>query len=442
MRVLLVGAGHVGLCMGVVLASTHQVTLLDIDKELIAKINQCRPHIYEEGLVDLLRSALDSGNLRACSFEDHLGYQDIILVCVGTPSHPDGSVDLTYIENAIDSIFERISELCDEYCAIGIKSTVPPGTTRRLVLERTHSNERLRENVGVIFNPEFLSEGTAIWNAQNPDRIIIGSSDEKATGLLRTLYDECLGKDNTTFLEMDLESAESCKYVTNCFLATKISFANEIANILESVPYTDINHVMMGLGSDSRVSPEFLKSGAGWGGSCLPKDVSGLIRFAEKTGGIETPLLKAVQKVNSNRPKYLVDMLIDCLGDIKGRKITILGLAFKPGTDDFRESPSLKVIDILSKLGADVWVHDPLMERIQSNFKNVNATTTNQLDQALKAADGCILITSWPEYQKAGLEKLTNYMQQKIFIDGRRLFSEEVILKDVKYRTVGKFQKC
>ena len=438
MKVMLIGAGYVGLSMGVVLAKAHKVTLLDIDTHKVASINRMESPIHEDGISEILAQGISQGRLRAVTVADMIEPQDVILVCVGTPSASDGSVGLNYVEQAVDYIFANQDQLCEKYCVVGIKSTVPPGTTRNLLLERVASLDS-PGRFGVVFNPEFLREGSALADAQKPDRIVIGADTEKAAIQLRTMYEECIDPQFQAYVNMSLESAELCKYVSNAFLATKISFANEIANIIERIPGADIDDVMEGVGLDRRISPSFFGSGVGYGGSCFPKDVVGLIDYAQKKHRLETHLLTATQHINSQRPTHLVRMLSSILPDIQGRKISVLGLAFKPGTDDIRESPSLKVIGELQSLGAEVWVHDPLMSKmtLSREFKD-SVNIVEDIQACLNESMACFLVTEWDEYLELGLDNLTRFMKKKIFIDGRRAFVKDSIPSDVVYISVGK----
>ena len=438
MKIMIIGAGYVGLTMGVVLSATHEVTLLDVDEDKVKTINEMKSPIHEKGISDLLTKGVSEGRLRAITPDEALGCHDIVLICVGTPSSSDGSVDLSYVESAANMVFEQANGILSKYSVIGIKSTVPPGTTRRLVLERLE-RDGLVHRIGAAFNPEFLREGSAIRDAQKPDRIVIGANDAKASGRVKRMYEECLTRNTTTFVETSLESAELCKYVSNSFLALKISFANEIANIIERIPGADIDDVMEGVGLDRRISPSFFGSGVGYGGSCFPKDVVGLIDYAQKEHNLETHLLTATHLINSQRPTHLVRMLLSILPDIQGRKISVLGLAFKPGTDDIRESPSLKVIEELRNLGAEVWVHDPLMSKmtLSREFKD-SVNIVEDIQACLKESMACFLVTEWDEYIEQGLDNLTRLMKKKIFIDGRRAFAKDSIPSDVVYISVGK----
>jgi UDPglucose 6-dehydrogenase len=436
MNVLIIGAGYVGLSMGVVLAKSHDVTLVDIDESKVAMINRKESPIHERDMDDLLADAVSRNKIRAITPAEPIGSQNLVLICVGTPSMEDGSVDLSYIDKATDMVFERIEEILDDYCVIGIKSTVPPGTTRKLVSEKI-AKMGYTDRLGVAFNPEFLREGSAIADATNPDRIIIGASDYKASQVLRKLYQEILGDAASNVIIISLESAELCKYVNNAFLATKISFANEIANITERISGADIDEVMRAIGEDSRISPKFFSSGAGYGGSCFPKDVAGLMNFAEKNLGVTIHILKAIQKVNSERPARIVNLLLAELPSLKGKKVSVLGLAFKPETNDTRESPALKIIDLLHRQGADVWAHDPLVREMDLNHLAGKVQLTENLETCLNDSVACILVTEWEEYIQSGLAGLTEIMQGNLLIDGRRVFVNAEMPEGVSYRAIG-----
>jgi len=438
MRILIIGAGYVGLSMGVILAEKHDVLLLEMDPSKVESINKGQSPIFEDKIAELLQNAIQSGRLKAQSPEGPLGYRDVVMVCVGTPSREDGSVNLSYVDDAMKLLFERVDEFCDNYTAVGIKSTVPPGTTKTLVLdkiEKGHFTDRL----GAFFNPEFLREGTAIEDAKNPDRIIIGASNEKAASLVQRMYMESLGNKADNILTMSLESGELCKYVSNSFLATKISFANEIANITERIPGADFDSVVKGMAADSRICGKFFGSGAGYGGSCFPKDVSGLIMLAKNDLNVATHILQAAQRVNAERPQRILDFLKEHVSDIKGKKIAVLGIAFKPGTDDIRESPALKVMKQLSDNGANVWAHDPLLSRmeISEDIKN-QINLTESINECLKNSDACILMTEWKEYIDMGLEAITDTMSNKLLIDGRRAFVNRDIPSGITYRAIGR----
>ena len=362
--------------------------------------------------------------------------QEIIFICTGTPSLPDGSVDMRQVQSAADYIFSNAKDVFSKYTVIVIKSTVPPGTTRKYILDRI-KKEGFSDSVAASFNPEFLREGTAVVDALNPDRIIVGVNTDRGSEMMKNLYQECLGDKASNYLSMSLESAELAKYANNSFLATKISFSNEIANICESIPGVDFDSVMKGVGADHRINPAMFGAGAGYGGSCLPKDVSGLTHFAERLH-VDTPILRAIQDVNLQRAEHIVNMLIEEIGELKGKEIGVLGIAFKPDTDDIRNSPGLRVIEVLIKKGAKVTAHDPLLAKINLEKNQYKCKFTDDLADCLQASSGCIIMTEWKDYVDLGLEGLSSMMKGKVIIDGRRAFVKANVPKDVNYRTIGR----
>lgn len=442
MRILIIGSGYVGLCMGVVFAKSNDVTLVDIDQAKVDMINRAESPIYEKDMDNLLSAALTKGSLIAKTPESEFQPHDVVMIAVGTPSSDDGSVNLDYLRTAIDWIFSRESELCNsEFCVICIKSTVLPGTTTGLVQERIEKHN-LGSRIASAFNPEFLREGNAIYDSLRPDRIVIGSDSQRATQVLRSMYESSIEAE-TIFVEMSKESAELCKYVSNCFLATKISFANEIANITERIPNADIDEVMHAVGLDGRISPQFFRSGAGYGGSCFPKDTLGLISFAENTLNLEVPIMRSVDDVNKLRPGRVVDLLLECVQNVKGKKIAILGLAFKPDTDDTRYSPSHKIMELLAAGQAEIWIHDPMMKKIlekEDLLPGVNVANT--VDECMEDAEACILVTDWSDYKNTSLESLVAPMRTRTFIDGRRVYVKDKYTENINYRTIGVLTRC
>jgi len=433
MKIMIVGAGYVGLSMGAVLSRKHDVVLFDINKKVVDSINAGTSPIHEEGIGNLLQSAISDGCLRACNTASEAGTIDIILVCVGTPSNEDGSVNLSFVEDAVNNLIEHLSDLLDSYTVIALKSTVPPGTTRQLLLDRI-SETPYSKHVGIAFNPEFLREGTAIQDALNPDRIVIGTEDDRAFQALHNMYTEIVDN-HPVYVKTGIESAELCKYAANSFLATKISFANEWANLCEKIPGADIDEVMNAVSLDRRISASFFGAGVGYGGSCFPKDIQGAIRFAESLN-VDFPILAATQKTNASRPHHILSLLNLEVPDLQDKKIAVLGLAFKPGTDDTRDSPALRVIELLRQKSARICIHDPLASRIKLE-RSSDVTLTDSVETCTKNADACILLTDWGIYKELGLKQLTEPMNNKVFIDGRRVFADEKLPEGIIYRTVG-----
>lgn len=436
MRILIVGAGYVGLCTGVMLSESHDVTLIEIDERKVRRINSGISPIYEKGIEHLLQERVEQENLKAQLPNAEVGPVDMVLICVGTPASSDGSVNLDQVSSAVDFILSRVDELIREHMIIVMKSTVPPGTTRKYVKNRVKHTE-FQDKIGVVFNPEFLREGSALEDAKNPDRTVIGCSNSDEFERVKAMYTPVLAEDSQVFIQTNLESAELCKYVSNSFLATKISFANEMANIAEKIPGADIDEVMKCVGLDNRISPKFFRAGAGYGGSCFPKDTAGL-RSLANTLDVDTPIIDAANEVNSERPEKLVRMLRSELDLLSGKDIAVLGLAFKPGTDDTRYSPAIKVIDILVEHGAYVRVHDPLSSKIQEKINlPKEVQITDNLEETMREVNGAILVTDWPIYEDLGLERIVESMKNRVFVDGRRVFANSEIPRGVRYITVG-----
>jgi UDPglucose 6-dehydrogenase len=355
---------------------------------------------------------------------------DLTFICVGTPSEKDGSIDLNYIKSAASSIGRALRHKEKKHTVI-VKSTVVPLTTEEIVLPiLIKKSGWKREQLGVGMNPEFLKEGSAVKDAQEPDRIVIGSADRLSLRVMRSLYKE----HKCPKLECNPRTAEFIKYASNSFLAAKISFVNEMANMCNSWGI-DFKEVAEGMGMDSRISPLFLRAGAGFGGSCFPKDVKALAAAA-KSDNVESKMLEATLEVNELQPQIIVQMAEERLGVLKGKKIAVLGLAFKPDTDDVRESRSEIVVKELMDKGAEVVGHDP---EAMDNFKElIEVNTAPSVEEAVEKADCVILMTEWKEYTKINLKMLRNRMSGNVIIDGRRAFNPEQIENaGFDYRAIG-----
>lgn len=432
MKVSVIGTGYVGLVTGATLADLgNQVVCLDILEEKINILNSGKSPIYEPGLDELLKKGLKNKNLSGSTeIEQNVRNSDITFICVGTPSDKNGNIDLSYIKSASSAIGRSLRDKNEKHTVI-VKSTVVPLTTEEVVMPNILKKSGWkRENLGIGMNPEFLREGSAIDDAQNPDRIVIGFADEIARKTLNELYEPY----KCTKLECSPRTAELIKYASNSFLATKISFVNEIAN-MSNIWGIDFQEVAEGMGLDSRISPEFLRAGAGFGGSCFPKDVKALAAAA-KNSKVESLMLKATLEVNDIQPRIIVKMAEDRLGVIKGKKIAILGLAFKPDTDDVRESRSEIVIRELMEKGANIVAHDP---EGMLNFKeiiDVKMTPTPEL--ATEKADCVIIMTEWDIYKNLDLELLLERMNGNVLIDGRRaLNAKKADEVGFDYKTIG-----
>lgn len=417
LRVGIIGTGYVGLVTGVCLGELgFPITCGDIIAEKIEKINSGIPPIYEKGLDVLLKKLIDQKLLIATlSTNEVVQNSDIILICTGTPSNNDGEIDLSYVKQAAKDIGHELS-VTSSYKTVVVKSTVIPGTTTNVVksiLEES-SGKKVNIDFGLGMNPEFLKEGLAIEDFKNPDRIIIGSEDDQAFEMISKLYQGF----TSPILRVNCTTAEMIKYASNAFLAVKVSFINEISNICEKLG-ANISEVAKGMGLDKRISPKFLRPGLGFGGSCFPKDVKAL-RAAANHYGIETKILEASLNVNEMQPLKPLEFLENNLKELKDRKIAILGLAFKPDTDDVRESRAIPLITELLKRESIVVTYDPIaMEMAQKLLPN-KTIYANSIEETLENADACILVTEWDEFKKLSVLDFSK-MKTKIIYDGRRI---------------------
>jgi UDPglucose 6-dehydrogenase len=389
----------------------HQVALVEIEPDKVASINSGRPTLYEKGLHSLLSANIGS-RLRAGTDYDIISRSDISLICVGTPPAADGGADLSMVRSASRSIGEALRG-STSYHVVAVKSTVTPGTTSSLVMpEVLRASHRSTSDVGFVMNPEFLREGLAIEDFMRPDRIVIGSNDAKAGDFFEAIYDGL----KAPRIRSGLTAAEMIKYASNAFLATKISFSNEIGNICK-LQEIDVYEVMRGVGLDHRITPHFLNAGAGFGGSCFPKDVSALVRLAQNAGE-DCRLLRSVMEINDHQPLRMVKLLEKRKGPLKGKRIAIIGLAFKNDTDDVRESRAIPVIRELLQRGAEIRAYDPMAnESMRRIFPEIEYC--QNAEEALREADGCLIMTEWPQFED--LDHEFDLMHSRVIIEGRRI---------------------
>ena len=413
MNVTIIGGGYVGLVTGACLSTlNHNVTIVEIFPEKVEAINSAVPPIYEEGLEDILKAHVGK-NLIASTTYESVQTADAVFIAVGTPPNADGSANLTYIRQAAENIAEELAKAHSEYPVVVVKSTVPPGTTRDVVCKTIR--EKLPDlKFECCMNPEFLREGRAVFDFMNPDRIVIGTADPRAAEIMHNLY---AGID-APILDVEPTAAEMIKYTSNALLAAKISFANEIGNLCKKIG-VDVYEVMKGVGMDSRVSPKFLNAGAGFGGSCFPKDVAALADIIRKED-LEPIFLDAILKVNNQQPLRMVALLEDKIGSLSRKRIAVLGLAFKDNTDDIRESRSIPVIEILLASGATPVCYDPMASDAMQKLIPA-AEYVSSAAEALTDADGCLVMTEWSEFSKLGDE--FNLMKTRAIIDGRHILS-------------------
>lgn len=440
MKIAVIGTGYVGLVTAVSLASFgHNVSCIGRNKDKIGQINQGKAPFYEPNLQSLLRSVLLRKRIYATAdFHKSVAQSDISILAVGTPTI-GGRIDLSEVKEASEQLGRALRHR-KAYQVIVVKSTVIPMTTEEVVkpiLEKS-SSKKIGKELGLCMSPEFLREGNALEDALYPDRIIIGQYDVRSGETFSQLYKKL----NIPFVFTNLQTAEMIKYAVNGLFATLISYSNEIARISEAVDGVDVVDVWRGVHLDRRISAgtsHYIYSGAGFGGSCLPKDTKALLGFAKKLG-IETNLLKSVIDINTAQPQRLVTMLKNTIGNLKGKKIAILGLTFKPNTDDLRESASLAVVDALIKNEARVFCHDPMIpqKRQTPELVDLPITLTTNLEDALKDADGALVLTAWNEYKKLTPAFFKTHMKNPVLIDGRRIYSKAYFIDSgVAYKGIG-----
>lgn len=414
MRISIVGGGYVGLVTGACLAHLgHHVTIIDINADKVQIINTGQSPIYEIGLDQLIKQHIGT-RLRASTKFNSIASAEVIFICVGTPSTPDNDMDLSFIKSACLSIGTALKNSTSEYCII-VKSTVLPGTTENIIRpEILASSKKSKNEIKFIASPEFLREGKAVEDFMNPDRIIIGSDDPYNKYYIDELYQ----KISASVIYTDIATAEMIKYTSNAFLAMKISFANEIGNICKCL-HIDTYNVMKGVGLDHRIGSRFLDAGIGFGGSCFQKDLSALISLAHKNK--ENPvLLQSVLDINAQQPHKLINLLENKIGDLSGKYITLLGLAFKNDTNDIRESRAIPIICELLQKKAYITVYDPMaMANMKQMFPNI--TYCNNATDALTNSDGCLILTEWSEFSKLNTE--FDMMRHKVIIAGRKILS-------------------
>ncbi len=418
----MIGTGYVGLVTGTCFAdSGNEVTCVDIDQRKVARLKAGDIPIYEPGLTEMVQRNVKGERLSfTTDVAECVPEAKCVFLAVGTPQSEAGAADLQYILAAAESI----APLLKDDAVVVVKSTVPVGTNQKIADLLKLKTGR---DVDVASNPEFLKEGCAIDDFTKPDRVVVGVEREEVAETLQELYRPFLRTEHP-FIVMNRESAEMTKYVANCLLATKISFINEMANLCERVG-ADINDVRRGIGHDQRIGFAFLFPGVGYGGSCFPKDVRALSHVAQEKG-LRMVMLEAVDDINDRQKSVLFTKLQrHFAGDLKGRKIVIWGLAFKPRTDDIREAPSLVLIRQLLDAGADVHVHDPVaMENVQQELGDAITCHKHQYD-ALPDADALAIVTEWNEYRNPDFDYLKHKMKSPVIFDGRNLYNPQKMVK-------------
>ena len=434
-----VGTGYVGLCTAVGFASRgYKVVASTHDPEKSELINKGIPPFFEYGLKEKLQKVVKKGYLKCVlNREEAILNTGITIVSVGTPSKPDGSIDLRFIENSAQEIGEALNKK-DAYHLVVVKSTVVPGTTENVVKPNIEkgSSKRCGVDFGLCMNPEFLREGSALYDTLHPDRVIIGEHDEKSGDTLESLYQALLGEEIPPIIRTNLPTAEIIKYANNAFLATKISFINTIANICEKIPGADVTVIAEGVGLDKRINSLFLNAGLGYGGSCFPKDVKALIAFS-KSLGYPPVLFNAVEDVNNVQPYQAIRLAKEVIGDLEGRRVAVLGLAFKPNTDDMREAISIKVINKLLDEEASVIAYDPKAVTNARFIFGDKIEYANSSIECLEDAECCIVVTEWEEFKRLKPEDFIKHMKSPLVIDGRRIYNPQKFSRKLKFAAIG-----
>lgn len=420
MEIAIIGSGYVGLTTGACLAELgNKVVCVDNNAEKIKVLQSGKMPIYEPGLEKLVKQNVKRKRLSfTTEIRQAVAKSQVVFIAVGTPPKPNGEADLSAIEN----VTQEISLAIKRYIVIVEKSTVPVQTGEKVAetLQQSGLNKKLFD---VVSNPEFLREGTAIKDFLHPDRIVVGTDSPKAAKIMKKLY----SKIETPIILTDIRSAEIIKHASNAFLALKISFINSIARFCELVG-ADIEMVAEGVGLDKRVGKSFLKAGLGYGGICLPKDVDAFIKIAEQHG-YDLNLLRDAQRINQEQRKHLAQKVEKALGSLSGKKVAVLGLAFKPNTDDMRDAPAITIINYLIDKGADIQAYDPKAEHNARQIFGNKVRLCKDAYDALKDADAAVVCTEWPEFVKLNFRKAKQLMKTPLIIDGRNLFSKQEMKK-------------
>ena len=432
MKVCVIGTGYVGLVAGACLAEMgNNVICVDNDTKKLEMISQGNIPIYEPGLEDLITVNIGEGRLKfssdlAAAVEKSL----ICFIAVGTPQGEDGSADLQYVMNVAESIGKSING----YKVIVDKSTVPVGTAEKVA---EIIGKYTKESFDVVSNPEFLKQGAAVEDFLRPDRVIIGTNSEKAKNIMLELYEPFVRNQNP-IITMDTRSAEMVKYASNSFLAVKISYANEIANLCEAVG-ADANMVRLGMCADTRIGTKFLYPGLGYGGSCFPKDVKAILKTA-RDNGAECPIIESANKTNRHQRELFIKKILKRFGeDLSGKTFAVWGLAFKPKTNDMREAPSITIINALLERGAKIQAYDPKAYDCAKNIFGDRIEYMNSSYEALRDADCMLLITEWNEFRRPDFDRIKKCLKTPIIFDGRNQYNYDKMIKNgFEYYQVGR----
>ncbi|AEH36999.1 UDP-glucose 6-dehydrogenase AglM [Halopiger xanaduensis] len=420
MNVSIIGSGYVGTTVAACLADLgHEVVNVEIDEDIVDAINAGEAPIHESGLEE--RIAEHAGTaLRATTDYDEVLDTDVTLLCLPTPQSDDGSLDLAPMRAGAEMLGDALAVKDDDHLVV-VKSTVLPGTTEEVVapILEEQSGTAIGDGIDVAMNPEFLRMGTAVQDFLEPDKVVLGTRTDAAAEQLRDLYAPILENDSTHLVETDVREAELIKYANNAFLASKVSLVNDLGNIAKEYG-ADAYEVLEAVGLDDRISERFMRSGLGWGGSCFPKDVAAL-RAGAREQGYEPELLDAAVAVNDEQPRRLVDLLADHV-DLEGARIAVLGLSFKPGTDDIRKSRALDVVEYLRERGAAVVAYDPVaVDNVREQYPDLEIEYADSAASALEGANGAVVATDWPEFDDLTFDG----MAKRVLVDGRRIDIDE-----------------
>ena len=432
MNICVIGVGYVGLVTGACFAEFGiKVTCVDNDREKITGLQQGKIPIYEPGLEELVLKNIRENRLQFTgNLEEGVKHSLVIFIAVGTPSDKEGRADLRYVKE----VAEAIGRTMDGYKIIVTKSTVPVGTGH-LISRIVRQHQKKKHPFDIVSNPEFLREGSALEDFMHPNRVVIGAQSDQAVAIMKDLYSP-LYLIETPFVITGVETAEMIKYASNAFLATKISFINEMANICERVG-ADVHQVARGMGLDQRIGPKFLHPGPGFGGSCFPKDTQAIVQLAQSLD-YEFEIVKAVLKVNQRQKQIMVDKIVTVAGPLKGKTLGVLGLTFKPNTDDIREAPALTIIKKLAALGARIQTYDPAgMPEARKVLKKV--AFKEDLYGAGQGAEALILITEWNQFRNIDWGRMKGLLKRPVVIDLRNMYDPVKMHKQgITYHSVGR----
>ncbi len=438
-KILIIGTGYVGLVTGAILSDFgHKVLCVDIDEVKINTLKNGIIPIYEPGLDIVVNKNVNEGRLLfSVDIKEAVEENDIIFIAVGTPPKDDGSADLQYVL----TVAEDIANCMNGYKVIVDKSTVPIGTGQKVkkIIKSVLEKRGVNHQFDIVSNPEFLREGSAVYDFSHPDRVILGTESKRALDAMKEVY-RVLYLNETPFIETNIETAEMIKYASNAFLAMKITYINEIANLCEKVG-ADVNHVAKAMGRDGRISPKFLHAGPGYGGSCFPKDTRALSYIAKEYGE-EISLIETTVVANERQKFRMVKKITDAIGDLSGKVIAVLGLTFKPNTDDMREAPSLIIIPELVNLGAIIKAFDPEGEKEGSwRFEKIKSKIIFCGDEyeAITDADAIVILTEWNQFRNLDMDRVGKLMHGNYFFDLRNIYNRQMIEdKGFLYYAVGR----